>query len=884
MAKNFENISNLVVGELFITQDQKKSYKIIMTGDELKFRNLSGNTDNFVISNDGSFTLPSVVSSTPDSPVTGGVVYVKSDGKLYFKNSSGTEYDMTDTGLDVSTLSDLGTAPASGDFIVIQDITDNSTKKVSVSNLTSTIDADITSVIAGSGLTGGASSGEATLNVGAGTGITVNADSIEIDSDGGTLTTSNSDVDHILINDGGVFKRITPGNINISSFNNDAGYTTETGDITGVTAGNGLSGGGTSGTVTLNVGGGTGINIAASGISVDVSDFMSNGGSNRVLTSTGTDTMTAESNLTFDGSTLTIDGAVDIGSNIIHNGTATNGFIDLDYDNSENNNSVAIGSLQSIYMFLDTNNSEATNQFGIYNNINNTDDPTDGDAIFLVAEDGDVTVTKDIDIAGNADIDGTLEADAITVNGATLSSVIAGTTVTNATNATSATTATNATNVATTTDSGNATHYITYVDSNTAGNQSLHTDSGITFNPSTNTLISHVVQATSEVKVFDGSTSSDTIVRMYDSNDDGIVDVYQNNSVKARIHGNGDSYFTGGDLGVGTSSPAAKLHVDRNATVGDIGGLTLGNATVKITDSGTSMYLDGNSINTEANTYFNVSTNNDLYFGTNNTERMRIRETGQILINTASVDTGEGILQIKQSADDEAGGGVTIFQSATDDAWTIWHSTGENLHFSYNGSSKGYLNDTGTYQQLNFTGQHRCSPSTEATFTNLSSSVGKIVVSDGTYSNPLGGGIQINDSIPRVNLSNTRNQKSVFGVISDAEDQDDDTRTYSHGIYTTVLNKSGSSDHRLHINSLGEGAIWVCNTNGALENGDYITTCEIPGYGMKQDDDILHNYTVAKITMDCMFDLSSGDYECVEIQHEGVTYLAAFVGCTYHCG
>jgi hypothetical protein len=43
-----------------------------------------------------------------------------------------------------------------------------------------------------------------------------------------------------------------PANINISGFNNDAGYTTNTGDITAVTAGTGMSGGGTSGSVTLN--------------------------------------------------------------------------------------------------------------------------------------------------------------------------------------------------------------------------------------------------------------------------------------------------------------------------------------------------------------------------------------------------------------------------------------------------------------------------------------------------------------------------------------------------------------------------------------------------------------------------------------------------------
>ena len=41
---------------------------------------------------------------------------------------------------------------------------------------------DITAVVAGSGLTGGATSGSATLDVGAGTGISVAADSVAIDT------------------------------------------------------------------------------------------------------------------------------------------------------------------------------------------------------------------------------------------------------------------------------------------------------------------------------------------------------------------------------------------------------------------------------------------------------------------------------------------------------------------------------------------------------------------------------------------------------------------------------------------------------------------------------------------------------------------------------
>jgi hypothetical protein len=45
----------------------------------------------------------------------------------------------------------------------------------------------------------------------------------------------------------------------------------------------------------------------------------------------------------------------------------------------------------------------------------------------------------------------------------------------------------------------------------------------------------------------------------------------------------------------------------------------------------------------------------------------------------------------------------------------------------------------------------------------------------------------------------------------------------------------------------------VCDAGGPLDSGDYITTSAIKGYGQKQSDDLLHNYTVAKVTMDCDF-------------------------------
>ena len=98
-----------------------------------------------------------------------------------------------------------------------------------------------------------------------------------------------------------------------------------TGDIDGVTAGNGLTGGGTSGTPTLNVGAGTGIDVAADAISVDVSDFMTNGSNNRIVTATGTDAQNAEANLTFDGTTLDVSGVLKADKGYVPEATLTDG-------------------------------------------------------------------------------------------------------------------------------------------------------------------------------------------------------------------------------------------------------------------------------------------------------------------------------------------------------------------------------------------------------------------------------------------------------------------------------------------------------------------------------------------------------------------------------
>jgi hypothetical protein len=265
-----------------------------------------------------------------------------------------------------------------------------------------------------------------------------------------------------------------------------------------------------------------------------------------------------------------------------------------------------------------------------------------------------------------------------------------------------------------------------------------------------------------------------------------------------------------GRVGVGTTSPAFKMHV-----AGDV-------------------YADGG--------WLRVSGNNGLYFeswggGWFMQDGTYLRACNNKWIYTA----GRVVL----------GSGCAVYgDNVRIDCYS------DNLAFYGDAGMNGFIEDD-AYRgsSYNFTGQHRCFP--DKSLLPIDSNVGLIVSSDGICISMLKGtiqrglnGITISESIPKVSLTTKAKDKAVFGVVCNAEDEQ--SRYDKFGSFVTPIRKE-EGDHRVFVNSIGEGAIWVSNVNGIFSNGDYITSSGVPGYGMKQDEETLMNYTVGKITMQCDF-------------------------------
>jgi hypothetical protein len=209
-----------------------------------------------------------------------------------------------------------------------------------------------------------------------------------------------------------------------------------------------------------------------------------------------------------------------------------------------------------------------------------------------------------------------------------------------------------------------------------------------------------------------------------------------------------------------------------------------------------------------------------------------------------------------QSATDHTGWACGIY-NCKDSTFSSFNSTAyfckSNIAATImNGvSSKGADIGTSSYGVYLYGGAGPFTGAHDALFSNTEAvEVGDIIVDTGFSIH-----LSVSDCITSVTKSTTVNQKGVVGIyvaktdivpITLSEKEiDSETGSISYVInpkYETLL----SEYNTICINSIGEGLVNVCGEGGNIEVGDAITTSSTPGKGMKQSDDIIHTYTVAK--------------------------------------
>lgn len=130
------------------------------------------------------------------------------------------------------------------------------------------------------------------------------------------------------------------------------------------------------------------------------------------------------------------------------------------------------------------------------------------------------------------------------------------------------------------------------------------------------------------------------------------------------------------------------------------------------------------------------------------------------------------------------------------------------------------------------------------------------------------GNPSLSSTMPEITAAVVPKDPAVFGVFL-SESRLDEEHWYA----------AKANDRFGVVNALGEGRVWVCDVNGPVRLGDYITTSAVPGYAQRQDDDLLHNYTLGKVTESVDWD---GVTETIFVN--GQNYAVYLIAVVYTSG
>ena len=328
----------------------------------------------------------------------------------------------------------------------------------------------------------------------------------------GVTNLDNTDIDGTLVVDGSNISLDSTSTLNVDNSNTSNGITIGT-----ATSGVPVSIGHTTSETTVNDNLTVTGDLTVSGTTTTVNSTTVNLNDHNIILDSGNSTSAV-----INGAGITLEGGTGTDASFLYSTTGPKFELKLgsDYEDLQVDQLIAASLDVSGNIDIDgTSNLDIVDIDGAVDmastltvagvvDITDTTDSSDatGDTGALRVE-GGASIAKKLFVGTDADIDGTLEADVITVNGTALNTVIAGVTVTNATNSAHV--------LVTDNESTNEENLITFVEGATdsTGNVGLEMDGNLSYNPSTGTVSATIFKGNIDAVDgdFDGTLEADAI-------------------------------------------------------------------------------------------------------------------------------------------------------------------------------------------------------------------------------------------------------------------------------------------------------------------------------------------------------------------------------------